>query len=408
MRLLSSKQAIIEAFDTALDRYDMVSFAVAWATCGFDSCSRLLRAQKKIKLGVVGTHFYQTDPEFIKHFVGRKNVKFIMNPSGVFHPKVYVFHGRGTGWACLIGSANFTNGAFGKNSELLVLIESCDDQTGRIEQEVVKQIRAYWGWPTAKYADAIDLVRYRYWRDQFRRPFEQSQGRFGKRDSRKNLEDIDLLNMGWPEFFSAVQADRHHGLERRIKVLDAAQALFGKYGSLASMSLTDRQGIGGIVESEDMPWGWFGSMRGAGVFKNLINENPGDLSEALNEIPLHGAVRHHDYEAFVAAYKGAFPVKNSKPHRHGLGTATRLLAMKRPDYFVCLDRANKMGISAGFGITVSNHDYEAYWESIIERICEAKWWNSRRPNVPQERKVWDGRAAFLDALYYEPVERTGD
>jgi hypothetical protein len=55
----------------------------------------------------------------------------------------------------------------------------------------------------------------------------------------------------------------------------------------------------------------------------------------LDEIPLNGPVQRDDYEAFIGRYKAAFPIKNGQPYKHGLGTATRLLAMQRPDYFVC-------------------------------------------------------------------------
>jgi hypothetical protein len=190
-------------------------------------------------------------------------------------------------------------------------------------------------------------------------------------------------------------------------VLGAARTLFEKYGTLAAMPKKDRQGVGGFIESADMPWGWFGSMWGAGTFKNLINEQPEKLSEALDQIPFSGPVQPSDYEAFVSRYKAAFPRKNDQPTRHGLATATRLLAMKRPDYFVCLDRANKVGLSDAFGIKINNHDYDAYWDSVIERICESKWWNSRRPKDNYARQVWDGRTAFLDAIYYVSAEGIG-
>lgn len=403
MRLLSSAREIAGAFDHALKHCEAISFAVAWASCGFGSCTRLLRAHGKIRRGVVGTHFYQTDPDFIASFRGRKTVKFILNPSGVFHPKVYVFHGRRRSWVCLIGSANFTAGGFGENSEMLVQIESSDDSSQRLGRDAVSEIDGYWNWPTAKYADAIELDRYRYWRDHFRRPLERAQGRFEAKRADKSLEETALLNMTWKDFFADVTKDQHHSLQLRIKVIDAAQKLFVRYRTLADMPLKDRQGIGGFVETEEMPWGWFGRMQGAGVFKRLINQDPKELSNALDDIPLRGAVRREDYEAFIEGYKGAFPVKNGEPHRHGLGTATRLLAMKRPDYFVCLDSANRKKLSEAFGIKIiNNHDYAAYWDSIVERLCEAKWWNSRRPKSGEERDVWDGRAAFLDALYYEP------
>jgi len=76
--------------------------------------------------------------------------------------------------------------------------------------------------------------------------------------------------------------------------------------------------------------------------------------------------------------------------------------MKRPDYFVCLDSANRSGISEAFGIKLGNHDYDLYWDGITEMICEAKWWNAECPDDRIGRKVWEGRAAFLDSIFYIP------
>jgi HKD family nuclease len=405
MRLLSSQNEIASTFNALLDGCESVSFAVAWASCGFESCDRLLKSHRKIRQGVVGTDFHHTDPEFIESFIGKQNVKFIWKPSGVFHPKIYLFEGRGANWSCLIGSTNFTAGAFGTNSELLAHIEQRDDLTGAIGSELRSQIETYWNWQTAIYADKIPLESYRYWHDHFKRQFYKSQGRFGKKRSKKNLDEIALLNWGWPEFFSKVEDDPYHGLAARIEVLNAARVLFEEHGSLEKMPRVDRQGIGGFTESSDTRWGWFGSMKGAGIFKNLINEHQEGFSNALDEIPLEGFVRRGDYKAFIDQYIAAYPQKNGQPTGHGLATATRLLAMKRPDYFVCLDKANRTGLSAAIGLTINNHDYDTYWDSIIERICEAKWWNCRRPRRNIEGQVWDGRAAFLDAIYYEETAR---
>jgi hypothetical protein len=155
-------------------------------------------------------------------------------------------------------------------------------------------------------------------------------------------------------------------------------------------------GFGG---SDEVPnWGWFGSMFGAGVFKNRVNQNDINLSRALDAIPPAGEVLEVHYSQFIDAYRKAFPAGRG----HGLGTATRLLTMKRPDYFVCFDSANKRGLCGAFEITLGNHDYARYWGSIVERLLLSRWWNSPRPTANKEMKVWDGRAAFLDSLYYVP------
>lgn len=403
MKILASPQQMTSAINKLLKDCREVSFAVAWASCGFDACEQLLRARRKIGHGIVGTHFYQTDPEFIERFKGNKRVKFVTNPSGVFHPKVYIFEGPQQRWNCLIGSANFTQGAFVKNTEVLLHIEPSDDPNNEIVSQLREVIGEYWTRQNAKYADEIDLNRYCYWRERFKRPLERLGGGPGKKSTMKSPDEIDILNLGWSEFFSRVSADRHHALALRISVLSSARALFDEHKSLAKMPPQDRKGIAGYVDTADTPWGWFGSMKGAGEFKKLIKNNSLRLSEALDQIPLTGPVRNTDYRAFIDGYLTAFPKKHGKPTRHGLATATRLLAMKRPDYFVCFDSANRLGLSKAFGTTINHHDYMAYWDSIVEPVCDSRWWNSAKPKREPASQVWDGRAAFLDAIYYVPA-----
>lgn len=141
-------------------------------------------------------------------------------------------------------------------------------------------------------------------------------------------------------------------------------------------------------------------MFGAGVFKQIVNANSTGLSRALDAIPPKGEVRKEHYLDFVKAYVAAFPQRR----RHGLATATRLLTMKRPDYFVCYDSANREGLRDAFGVTLKGHDYERYWNSIIERILVSEWWRSPRPVGAKAATVWDGRAAFLDSLYYKSID----
>ena len=78
--------------------------------------------------------------------------------------------------------------------------------------------------------------------------------------------------------------------------------------------------------------------------------------------------------------------------------------MKRPDVFVCVDSRNLRELCKEFGIRQAGMTYDRYWEDIIERIRDAKWWNCPKPREPEESAIWEARAAFLDALYYREPE----
>jgi hypothetical protein len=91
MKLFKNPNEIEREFSRLIKRYKHVSFAVAWANTGFSGYRLLVKQKKKIKKGIVGIHFYHTDPQFIDHFRTDKRVLFVKQPKGVFHPKIYLF-----------------------------------------------------------------------------------------------------------------------------------------------------------------------------------------------------------------------------------------------------------------------------------------------------------------------------
>ena len=179
--------------------------------------------------------------------------------------------------------------------------------------------------------------------------------------------------------------------------------MFGSVTEFHQLDELDRKKIACTLAPEEpgrrsngTDWGLFGSMSGAGVFKRLIKNNSQGLSEALDCIPATGEVERGDYDAFVAAFRLAF-----RGERSGIATGTRLLAMKRPDTFVCLDSRNRKGLCDDLGVAPTTLDLDGYWDGVVAPLQDALWWNQARPSSAIERRIWEGRAAFLDALYYE-------
>lgn len=400
LKLITSQSRLSSIFQKLLQSCSTIHFAVAWASVGFPEHDALIAVKQKIGRAVVGTHFYQTDPEFIAKFQRDDRVRFVMEHSGVFHPKIYLFENINGQWSCIVGSANFTAGGFGRNQEACILIEETDDPNGTILVNARNSIDRYWKYaiPGAK----INLDHYCNMRERFSRPLAHSAGQFGNGKAGRAVEDIEVLNMGWSEYMTAVDADRFHARAKRLDVLRSARELFRQYGTLANMPIKDRQGVAGFLKKAEVPWIWFGNMQGARIFKSVVNRNVTSLSLALDQIPLDGQVNKDDYLAFIDRFVVSFPIENGQHKWHGLSTATRLLAMKRPDYFICLDGPNRAKLLEDFGINMKLHDYEKYWDEIIERVKLSTWWNARRPREIAAGQVWDGRTAMLDAIYYDP------
>jgi hypothetical protein len=146
-------------------------------------------------------------------------------------------------------------------------------------------------------------------------------------------------------------------------------------------------------------WGWFGGMSGNGTFSSAIcakdsRQAHPNLVAALDRIPIQGNIESSDFDAFVDE------IKATVPGNLDIGTLTRLLAIKRPDTFICVCSGNQSRLAEGLGIKVSKlKDLDGYWQNVIERFRNSSWYNARRP-LGEDGRLWDWRAAMADAVYY--------
>jgi hypothetical protein len=212
------------------------------------------------------------------------------------------------------------------------------------------------------------------------------------------------MDVSWAIFTNEVKHDSHHNLEGRLAILERASALFEEHGSFAAMSQHERKAIAGTYgrkepQLDDLEWAWFGTMFGQGDFKNLVNESPELLSKALQNIPLDGDVLESQFDAFVRSFDLAF---KGKAHKGGIATASRLLVMKRPDVFVGLNNANRVGVSEAFGTASTTLNLGNYWQRVIVPMQNSPWWLHPRPREALEGRIWDNRAALMDSILLRP------
>jgi len=375
-------------------KYENISFAVAWASAGTEIFSELSANRKRIHKAIIGTHFYQTHPDVLDAFVESNDVRFILQPRGIFHPKIYFFWNQ-KHWEVLMGSANLTAGALTNNTEAMILISDSDQAASSLKEDVVTLIDSYWN--DARSVSKAAAISYRaLWAKQ-QPTLRRLSGQYGRNSKSKAPADSAVMAMSWRRFFASVQEDAHHGFEERCNLLKLVRTAFETTSHFHEMELGLRKTIAGLPTEFNKHWGWFGSMKGAGYYHQAVNDNNLHISAALDEIPLNGPVSREHYEAYLGEFVQAFP-----NGRHGVGIASRLLALKRPDYFVCFDSKNKKELCQNFEIKQSGMDYERYWEEIIERITDSVWWNEPRPRNALAGTLWDGRAAMLDAIFYRP------
>jgi HKD family nuclease len=394
MKLITTNAELRSNLSRLTKKYPNIAFAVAWASAGTEIFEELSANRNRIRKAVIGTHFYQTHPDVLDAFVGSNDVRFILQPRGVFHPKIYIFWNV-KHWEVLMGSANLTAGALNRNSEAMALISDADQGDSSLKEEVINLIESYWD--AARTISKAATISYRALWSKQQPALRRLSGQYGQSTKNKAPADSAVMSMPWTQFFASVQEDAHHGFKERCDLLNLVRTAFETTSQFQQMELGLRKTIAGLPNDFNKRWGWFGSMKGSGYYHQAVNDNNAHLSNALDEIPLNGPVSREHYEAYLAEFIKAFP-----NGRHGIGIASRLLALKRPDYFVCFDSKNKKDLCQDFEIKQSGMDYERYWEEIIERITDSAWWNEPCPKNALARTVWDGRAAMLDAIFYRP------
>ena len=403
MKLITDQNDLEKEFLRLTKKYQSFYWAAAWAGINSKPFDTLKTTEHKIKKIVVGIHFYQTHPDFIETFQKNKNVRYILQPEGTFHPKIFLFTNGDGDWELLVGSGNFTNGAFTTNKEAAILLTHKDDTS----KEIYKQAKEFieQAWIDGENFKDKELEKYRAtWKIQ--RPKNNSlSGRYGssKRKS-KPIHEVAIINKAWKEFITQVVNETSHGVQRRLRVIEIANKLFSGVQHFDQLQEEQRKFIAGIPNKLNVEgaedWGYFGSMKGAGIFKNKIITNAANISIALDQIPLSGQITRKHFERFIRYYQQIF-LNTRLETANNIATASRLLAMKRPDIFVCYDVENKANLSRDFGIVQTDMNYDRYWDDIVERIYDSEWWQNPEPANEIERKVSNARAAFLDSLYYE-------
>ncbi len=315
----------------------------------------------------------------------------MLQPSGVFHPKVFLFR-SGRRWDAFVGSANLTRGALGPNAEVVMHVTHEDgaDHIRSDIQETIKRFRS-----DGKKAKPEDAEAYRDAHERMKKLRDRLSGNYGSTKSTSPFQS-EVMSKSWKQFYAAVREPGEGYLQDRIQLLADAREAFRTHASFGEMDVDTRAMIAGLPNGRTANQGYFGSMKGDGVFHGAIKGDTPGISAALDRIPLDGPVGREHYDAFVGEFEQALPDGRRRP-----GVASRLLAMKRPDTFVCLSKRNRAGLADDFGIPASGIDFDVYWDSVVGRIRDSRWWSASTPGGGDELATWQGRAAMLDAIFYD-------
>lgn len=213
----------------------------------------------------------------------------------------------------------------------------------------------------------------------------------------------------WPIFTAFIEQQASlHALDERLALLDYTQLLNSK--SLAEMSELERLAYAGKHTNQhchtlyNFDVEWFASTKGSKVFHSLLALQPEKFDVALSRIPQEGDVTPKQYQEFVSAYKKIFSdytVDKLTGEKAPLASATRLLAMKRPDQFIALTNAKIDVLCQGLSIPKFNgFDFESYWQDMIGTLRTFAWWHQCEPENEEELKIWKARAILVELFMY--------
>lgn len=397
MKFLTETSEIAKILCSLMNRYKIIQFASAWASNNSSIFDTLIKNINKITKTTVGIHFYQTHPKFIEAFIDSDRIKFMEQPNGTFHPKIYLFSNDKDEWECLIGSANFTRAAMNKNTEVMLHIDWQDLNASKVYYQIINELNDYWG--EAKTFTEDDWDRYQIVWNKKIKLIDRLEDKFGDNPVGNPIYISNIISLSWNDFYHQVSHDINNSFQIRLKLLEKAQFYFQK-SSYAKMDKLTRQQIAGTTKNDKddsrLNWEYFGTMPSP-RFKNRISDEFENISDALEYIPLHGTVTKDDYMQYIEYFKS----ENRNGYGYGVTTTSRLLAMKRPDIFFCLTGTNGQKLYEDFGIKkITSKQYERYWDEITERIMQSEWWNTKKPLDSIEQNLWNKRAAMLDSILY--------
>ncbi len=398
MRVLLDSAASHNALGAIVTWADKIHLAYAWAASARGSATHWkLLPLDRVRRAILGIHFAQTEPCVLRELRDLGVLRVIADTGGVFHPKLLVGL-KGAEARALIGSSNLTSGGFAGNTEVNVLL------SGNANDEALKQLASFiddqWRHPRAFEPDDE-------WFEEYERLYANrpSPPRLGARKKRgpRVVEEGEDLDLDWADFVELISQQERRALWTgwEIHVFDhpdgsylqeaeRCQAAFSAEPSYARMPEDDRKLIAGWG---DRTAGYYGRMQGAGYFKNLTRERPAEIGKHLDKIPLTGPVSIPQARSYLSGVMGVKGV--------ALGTATRLLCMKRPDLFLPANNASLVNIKRVFGTTPST--VEKYL-ALVERIWLFPWFSAPKPKDPTSARIWRARVALLDAIFYEPPE----
>ena len=373
-----------------------VDVAVAWAT-KTSALNQLKHAVEEYDVAlriIVGTYGNATHPDALDSLNDIGELRLVPHGGPLFHPKVYIFRGDEDAIAW-VGSANFTNGGFGGNTE--AVFET------RQWKSALRWFENQWNECGELPENAIAMYRRRRRFNPPSRVLRDMMGTPG-RDPGNRLEYLDQVQ-NWRGYVNAltqcqewwegqskgwtVYGDTRswtHTIERVMPI-----AIMDNWNALNENEV--KQLLGRYSDGDFLDSGLLGSMRPKAV--NLFLEDM-ELRHRLNAA-VNAVVNAHPNNFPDVAVTAVDGIAGEK--YIGIGVAPRILALARPDRVVSLNGASRKGLAQIFP-GIDRLDTSGDYGRFLDQLYAEPWFDSVEPNDVFERRLWSMRAALLDCFVY--------
>lgn len=389
------KSSFASEVERCCNQYAILQMACAW--CGDPAhilpYSYLTSNDKFIVEIIMGISFNHTHPDAIQFFIENGiNVK-IFNPAvNLFHPKFYLFINKSK-FALFVGSSNFTYSGFYANTEINILIE------GGLSQEFSQIKNIFKKWKGDKYSFIPDEK----WLKKYRKAYEKQRN--SERQNRIKTppaieESISISNWltqaNWKLYYQKVKkglAEKERDEFGYSAVLDAAKDnLILPWNETIFDDIENRRIIGGMGK-----YGWLGHVAASGTFRQFMAN--GSLAKkrravtAINNIcSLETPVNINVLSQQLEVLEKIGPT---------IKVWSRILTILRPDiYCTVASPSVRENLSKTLKLPKSHFETIEGYIKLIKLIHACPWYNSSKPAIKQEIKIWERRAAFMDAIFY--------
>ena len=394
---------LTEAFEEKLTSARHIDIASAWAILGPGLellCATSKKRRVKIR-AMIGTFGNATDPDALE-LLNQIGELCIVNKGALFHPKVYIFRNNHASSAW-IGSANFTQAGFGRNEEAVYEAGDCGGAMKWFE----KQWKKHGGQSPAS---KIDEYRRRRKRQGVSRTAAELAG-LPEQGTMSRIEQLKNAS-SWKEYLAALEQCNELWLAEGVNwtvlgkeysyahTIDEGNQVAHRK-SWARLDDRERAILLGLRDDSEGAWGLLGNLTRATKVKAVFGdsgkiENRETLQRVRNAV--ERVIRAPDRNFPDVAVKALERICGEDGF--GVGSATRLLTLARPDRLVSVNSKSRDGLAAVFGLAPTT--MEKNYGQLLENLYRAPWYEGPPGRGKRELQLWNMRAALVDSFVYDP------